>query len=162
MQSPVNHLAVPAPASGTSTSLDTHVRAIMRAGVISVPDDASVRQVQRALVAHGVHAVLVVSVQTGEPIGWATTRGVLEHALAYAALLPAALVVTEPVEAIAPSATGEEALRRMVETGAARLLVRRHPGSLPEGVVSDMDLIPLDDPDLSERITDGRPHASHA
>ena len=146
MPSPAEHLSVPIPAAGASTSLDTHVRAIMRAGVISVPDDASVRQVQRALVGHRVHAVLVVSVATGEPIGWATTRGVLQRSLADAALLPAALAVTEPVEAISPSATAEEALSRMVETGCARLLVRRSPGAPPEGVLSDMDLVRLMSP----------------
>ena len=146
MPSPAEHLSVPSPAAGASTSLDTQVRSIMRAGVISVPEDASVRQVQRALVAHRVHAVLVVSVRAGEPIGWATTRGVLERALEDPSLVPAALAVSEPVETIAPSATGEEALRRMVETGCARLLVRRHPESPPEGVLSDMDLVRLTTP----------------
>jgi len=130
----------------------------MRAGVISVPEDASVHQVQRALADHAVHAVLVIGVRSHAPMGWATTRGVLERAFDDAALLPAALAVTEPVEAIAPSATAEEALRVMVERGAARLLVCRHPGAPPEGVVTDMDLIRLMAKPRPQGDLDGRPY----
>lgn len=140
MPSPAEHHAAPY-ARTWGDRLDSHVRSIMRAGVISVPGDASVRQVQRAIVEHGVHAVLVVNVRTSEPLGWATTRGVLEGSLGDAALLPASGAVTERVETIAPNATAEDALRRMVERGAARLLVCRHPGAPPEGVITDMDLI---------------------
>lgn len=127
----------------TPQGLDTHVRSIMRAGVISVPDDASVRQVQRALVAHRIHAVLVVGARGGQVVGWATARGVLGRMDPDESLLPAALAVTEPVEVISPTATAEEALRRLVETGAARLLVCRADGWQPEGVVSELDLIRL-------------------
>jgi CBS domain-containing protein len=144
MQSRAEHMATPSRAR--SSALDTHVSSIMRAGVISVPGDASVRQVQRALVAHRVHAVLVVDVQTGEPIGWATAGGVLEHMLSDPALLPAVVAVTQPAESIAPSATAGDALRRILETGCPRLLVRRHPTSPPEGVVSEMDLVELATP----------------
>jgi CBS domain-containing protein len=120
----------------------------MRAGVISVPDDASVRDVQRALVAHRVHAVLVVDARTRDAVGWATTRGVLEHMLGTdASLAPAALAVTEPAEGIPPSATAEEALRRMLETGCSRLLIRRHSDAPPDGVVSEMDLARLASPE---------------
>ena len=118
----------------------------MRAGVISVPDDASVRQVQRALADHRVHAVLVVGASNGHVVGWATTRGVVERMDPDASLMPAALTVTEPVEIISPTATAEEALRRLVETGAARLLVCRGAGWQPEGVVSELDLIRLTTP----------------
>ena len=141
MPTDADHLAVPLAARGTAGGLDTHVGSIMRAGVISMAGDASVRQVQRALVAHRIHAVLVVDVKTGEPIGWATAAGVLEHMLGDAALMPAVVAVTEPVESIAPGATAEQALRLMLDTGARRLLVRRHPGSPPEGVLSEMDLV---------------------
>ncbi len=142
MPSPAEHQAVPYERTWGSR-LDSHVRSIMRAGVIAVPEDASVRQVQRALVEHRVHAILVVRARSGDPVGWATTRGVLERALGDAALLPAALAVTEPVETISPGATAEDALRMMVERGAARLLVCRKPGAPPEGVLTDMDLVRL-------------------
>ena len=79
--SPSQRLAAPRRLVSAAPGLDTPVRTIMRAGVISVPDDASVRDVQRALVAHRVHAVLVVDARTGEAVGWGTTLGVLEHLL---------------------------------------------------------------------------------
>jgi CBS domain-containing protein len=147
MPSPAERLAASLSMHGGSARwLDAHVRSIMRAGVISVPSDASVRQVQRALVAHHVHAVLVVDAQTGEPVGWATALGVLEHMLADTSLVPAAVAVTEPAESIEPAATAEDALRRMLGTGCRRLLVRRHAVSPPEGVVSEMDLVELATP----------------
>ena len=126
-----------------TSQLEVPVRSIMRAGVISVPDDASVRQVQRALVDHRVHAVLVVGASTRRPTGWATPRGVLDQIAEDTALLPAALAVTEKVESIAPSATAEEALRRLLASGAARLLVCRAEGAEPEGIVAEMDLLGL-------------------
>jgi CBS domain-containing protein len=144
MPSPAEHQAASLSTHGGSARwLDAHVRTIMRAGVISVPSDASIRQVQRALVSHRVHAVLVLDAQTGGPAGWATPRGVLEHMLADTALMPAYAAVTEPAESIEPAASAEDALRRMLATGCSRLLVRRDAVSPPEGVVSEMDLVEL-------------------
>jgi CBS domain-containing protein len=135
---------LPSPSVRPRAFLQQPVRSIMRAGVVSVPDDASVRSVQRALVGHRLHAVLVVDACTAQPIGWATATGVLEHLLgADASLMPAAVAVTDAAESISPSATAEEALRLMLATGCARLLVRRHPGAPAEGVVSEMDVVRL-------------------
>jgi CBS domain containing-hemolysin-like protein len=146
MPSHAEHLAARSGAGGATGWLDAHVRTIMRAGVVSVPSDTSVRQVQRALVAHGIHAVLVVDVRSGEPLGWATPRSVLEHVLGDASLTPATVAIGAPAESIAPSATAGEALQLMIESGARLLLVRRHPGSPPEGVLSEMDLVELATP----------------
>ena len=66
----------------TDDRLATPVRDIMRPGVIVLSDDASVVQAQRALLAHNVHAVLVVEDATGRPMGWVTTRGLLGGAIA--------------------------------------------------------------------------------
>ena len=49
----------------------------MRPGVIAVSEDASLRQVERAMMRHGVHAILLLGQATGRPVGWVTTRGVL-------------------------------------------------------------------------------------
>ena len=138
MPSAAEHLI--APLRGVE-ALAAPVRSVMRAGVISVPEDASVLQVQRALVGHGVHAVLVLATGTGDVVGWATTRGVLARALSDASLLPALTAVTEPVEVVSPSASVEEALRKLADTGASRLLVRRGPFTPAEGVLSDVDLV---------------------
>jgi CBS domain-containing protein len=61
-------------------------------------------------------------------------------------LVPAASAITDPVETISPLATADEALRRLRDTGAARLLVCRVPGRQPEGVVSELDLVRLATP----------------
>ena len=55
--------------------LRTPVRAFMRPGVVTVAEDASLLQVQRAMIAHAVHAVLIVG--TGGPVGWITAGGLL-------------------------------------------------------------------------------------
>ena len=57
--------------------LEVPVRTIMRPGVIAVPEDASLRQAQRAMAAHGVHAVLVVGARQGIPLGWVTSHGMM-------------------------------------------------------------------------------------
>ena len=134
----------PAPSSlsqSSSDARDAPVRSLMRAGVISVSSDSSICQVQRALIAHRVHAVLVVDEHGGRPAGWATARGVLEQAASDVDLLPAAAAVVEPVVVISPSASAGEALSRMLHTGAVRLLVCREPGGQPEGVLTEMDLL---------------------
>lgn len=146
MSSHAEHLAARSGAGSVTGWLQTHVRTIMRAGVISVPGDTSVRQVQRALVAHRIHAVLVVDAATSKPLGWATPRSILEHVLGDPALTPATSAIAEPAQSISPSATADEALQLMLESGARLLLVRRHPDSPPEGVVSEMDLIDLATP----------------
>src|SRR5262245_54806501 len=61
----------------TASRLDTPVAAIMRPGVITVADDASLRQVQRAIASHRVHAVLVADERTGRALGWVTARRAL-------------------------------------------------------------------------------------
>jgi CBS domain-containing protein len=123
--------------------LDTSVREIMRPGVIVLADDASVVQAQRALVAHGVHAVLVLERGSGRAVGWVTSRGLLPWLARDAALAHARAAVTEAAVVIEPSATAREALEALQAEGVTRLLVTRHADSLPEGVVADVDLLRL-------------------
>jgi CBS domain-containing protein len=123
--------------------LDTPVREIMRPGVIVLADDASVHQAQRALVAHGVHAVLVLERGSGRAVGWVTSRGLLPWLERDTALAHARGAVTEPPVLIDPSATAREALEMLAAEDVARLLVTRHADSLPEGVLADVDLLRL-------------------
>ncbi|MEA2248928.1 MAG: hypothetical protein QOH46_3457 [Solirubrobacteraceae bacterium] len=136
---------LPPPAGGTAPGdrLDTPVREIMRPGVIVLSDDASVLQAQRALIAHGVHAVLVIERFSGRPIGWVTTRGLLHWCERDASLTSARSAVSEPAIAIEPSASAREALDTLDRAGATRLLVSRQIDGLPEGVVADVDLLRL-------------------
>jgi CBS domain-containing protein len=123
--------------------LDTAVRELMRPGVVVVAGHASVAQAQRALLAHGVHAILVLDDATGRPLGWATSRGLLRWADRDVALASARDAVTEPALAIEPSAPAREALDLLQRESATRLLVVRVGDGLPEGVVADLDLLRL-------------------
>jgi CBS domain-containing protein len=131
-------------AIGTTPSdrLETPVRSIMRPGVVSVSDDASLLQAKRALVRHGVHAILIVA-GNGKPLGWVTDRGLLswlEHDLA---LVSAGHAITEPATYIEPGATAREALEALRTPGVSHLLVARTSGTPPQGVVASLDLVEL-------------------
>jgi len=115
----------------------------MRPGVIVISGHASVARVQRALLAHGVHAILVLDDDGGRPLGWVTSRGLLRWAEREITLCSARDAVTEPPVAIGPSATAREALALLERADATRLLVVRADGCVPEGVVADVDLLRL-------------------
>jgi predicted transcriptional regulator len=123
--------------------LDTSVRDIMRPGVIVIADDASVGQAQRALLSHEVHAVLVLERDSGRALGWVTSRGLLPWCDRDTGLANARDAVNEPAVLIEPSATAREAINALETADATRLLVARSAGSLPEGVIADVDLLRL-------------------
>jgi CBS domain-containing protein len=127
----------------TSSRLDTPVRSIMRPGVITVSDDASLRQVRGAIASHGVHAVLVVEFRNARPLGWVSARRVLELADRDPDLTTAGAAVTEPPATIAPAATAREALEKLIGENRTHLLVCRRGDSAAEGVVTDLDLVAL-------------------
>jgi CBS domain-containing protein len=131
------------PSAPPADRLDTAVREIMRPGVIVIAAHASVARAQRALLAHGVHAVLVVGADGRRPLGWVTSRGLLAWAERDAALSAADDAVTEPPLTIDPSASAREALALLEREGATRLLVTHGDGGVPEGVVADVDLLRL-------------------
>jgi CBS domain-containing protein len=123
--------------------LETPVRSIMRPGVVSVSDDASLLQAKRALVRHGVHAILIIGAGNGQPLGWVTDRGLLswlEHDLA---LVSAGHAITEPATYIEPGATARDALAELRTPGVSHLLVARTSGTAPQGVVASLDLVEL-------------------
>jgi CBS domain-containing protein len=123
--------------------LQTPVRDFMRPGVIAVSEDASLRQAERAMVRHGVHAILLLGRTDGRPIGWVTTRGILRWLNDDLGLVPAGKGVTESPTYIAPSATANEAVAALETSGVTHLLVARAPGDTPQGVVADLDVIAL-------------------
>lgn len=133
--------AMTPPPSPDNRWLQTPVRAFMRPGVVSVADDASLHQVQRAMVAHGVHAVLITSV--GGPIGWVTATGLLPWLEKEPALYSAGSAISEKVAYIPPGASARDALRMLTEPGVAHLLVSPRNVASPQGVVSEIDLVRL-------------------
>jgi len=123
--------------------LDTPLRELMTPGVVALPDNAALRAVFEAMRDHRIHAVLVVDRQGGEPRGWVTSRALLTHAATELGLVTAGHVVDEPVVTLEPSATAGEAVERMLASGACRIAVRHANARLPEGVVTDLDLVAL-------------------
>lgn len=143
-----SHTSIPAspeaPADGLSDRrLQTPVRDFMRPGVIAVSEDASLRQAERAMVRHGVHAIVVLGRSSGRPLGWVTARGMLrwiEHDLG---LVPAGQGISEAPTFIEPGATAKEAVQALSDAAVTHLLVSRAPDQTAQGVVSDLDVIAL-------------------
>jgi CBS domain-containing protein len=123
--------------------LHTPVREFMRPGVITLSEDASLGQAERAMVRHGVHAILLIGRTDGQPVGWVTTRGVLRWLNHDLGLVPARQGVTEVAAYIEPGATAQEAIDALSEPGVTHLLVARAPRESPQGVVADIDVIAL-------------------
>ena len=121
--------------------LDVPVTRLMTPGVVSIVEDASLRQLYRALHAHQVDAVLVVGRTNGYPIGWATKRGLLAWVGRDEGMAFARDAVTEAPARIEPSATAREALTAISQPGTTRLLVSHRTDTFPEGVVSESDLV---------------------
>jgi CBS domain-containing protein len=130
------------PAS-TRERLTTPVSEIMRPGVITIGDRASLLQAKRAMLRHGVHAVLVVGTESAEPLGWVSADGLLAWLERDLTALPAAQAITEPPHFIEPGAIARYALELLGKPGVSHLLVRPAEGGAPQGVVAPMDLIEL-------------------
>ena len=132
------------PPAPPADRLDAAIRDVMRPGVIVISGHASVARAQRALLAHGVHAILVLDDDDGgRPLGWVTSRGLLRWAERDITLCSARDAVAEAPVVIGPSATAREALALLEREDATRLLVVRGDGCVPEGVVADVDLLRL-------------------
>lgn len=133
---------VPTPA-GSGDHLETPVREFMTPGVLTIAEDASLRHVYRAMVAHSVHAVLIVGRNEGRPLGWVTARALLAWVGRDQGLSSARDAITERAITIEPSASARDALNALCQGGTSHLIVGR-PGATPEGVVSDLDLVALE------------------
>lgn len=140
MATETNHHTDP-PATGGR--FDTEVRAIMRPGAVVVPASATLLQAQRAMLSHGVHAVLVLEGNSGRLAGWVTSRGLLSWCDRDLALMPVRNAISEPPVSIRPSAPSREALALLERHHVSHLVVTHRHDEIPEGVVSDVDLLRL-------------------
>ena len=121
--------------------MNQEVREVMTPGVVSVPGDASLRQVQGALVAHAVHAVLVLDRKSGAPLGWVSAAGLLRWAVEPTIHATAQQAICEPLHTISPSAHLREAIDILLEPGVSHVLVAHKGSASGEGVVSDIDVV---------------------
>jgi CBS domain-containing protein len=138
-----HHRNAPFPAA-SGDHLETPVREFMTPGVLTIAEDASLAQVYRAMVAHSVHALMVVGRTEGKPLGWVTTRGLLSWVGRDRSLASASDAITERPFKIAPSAPAREALTALSQPGTSHLLVCRQEDAGPEGVIADFDLVALE------------------
>ncbi len=116
-------------------------RDLMTPGVVTIADDASLASGIRAMITHHKHAILVVAARSGEPLGWATDRGLLAHLERDAPLTPMGDAVTEAPASVRPGATAREAANVLSEAGTTHLLVASASDRAPEGVISAFDLV---------------------
>jgi CBS-domain-containing membrane protein len=116
-------------------------RDVMTPGVVTIVEDASLVQVCRALAAHGVHAVLVVGRSQGVPLGWITARGLLGFLDRDIAFATAREAVVEPAVTIEPSAPLSAVVSTLAREQVSHVLVAHRADVLPEGVISDADLV---------------------
>jgi CBS domain-containing protein len=115
----------------------------MTAGVVSITEDAALERAYQALLAHSVHAVLVVGRGAAKPLGWVTARGLMAWLDRDRAMAFARDAITERPVTIAPSASARDALLALSQAGVSHLLVCHSPDLSPEGVVSAMNLMAL-------------------
>jgi CBS domain-containing protein len=120
--------------------LEREVRDFMTPGCVTISEDATVADAAEALARHRVHAVLVVGASNGTPLGWVTVRGLLGWLGRDRSLASAREAITEQVTAIHPHEPLRVALYALSLAGTTRLLVRRRPHQLAEGVITDFDL----------------------
>ncbi len=132
--------ASPASAPFSDELLEREVADFMTPGCVVISEAASVADAARALERHRVHAVLVLGARNGTPLGWVTVRGLLAWVDRDRSLVPARDAITEQVRAIAPHQRVRVALYALSLAGTTRLLVRRKPNVLPEGVLTEFDL----------------------
>jgi CBS domain-containing protein len=120
--------------------LEREVRDFMTPGFVAISEDATVAEAAEALARHRIHAVLVVGANHGTPLGWVTASGLLGWLEKDRTMVSARESITEQVTAISPSERVRVALYALSLSGTTRLLVRRRPHQLPEGVITEFDL----------------------
>ena len=139
----MHHRNAPFPAAG-GDYLETPVRDFMTPGVLTIAEDTSLGHVYRAMVAHSVHAVLILGRSQGRPLGWVTARGLLGWIGRDQSLACARDAITEAPPTIEPGASARDALIALSQAGTSHLLVSGRSDAMPEGVVSELDVVALE------------------
>jgi CBS domain-containing protein len=123
--------------------LERTVASVMRHGVVSVAEDASLVSVANAMRDHRVHAILIEQRSTGRPLGWAKADTLLSWLNMRSPWVHAHQAITERVTTIEPTATVREAVSALLRPGTSRLLVCSEDSCAGEGVVTHLDVIEL-------------------
>jgi CBS domain-containing protein len=123
--------------------LERPVRELMTPGVITIPEDSSLRQAYRAMAEHRVNSLLVLGARHGTPLGWVTARGLLAWLDRDPDLNLVGKAVTEQPIAVHPTASARDALTALSRAGVSQMMVTRGEDRLPQGVVTPADLVAL-------------------
>lgn len=123
--------------------LETPVRELMRPGVVTVAEDASIRQAARALLEHRQDAVLVLGRATGVPLGWVTRRGLLGLLDLDWGAHPAGDAITERAVVVEPYAPARAALDMLLNERVGRALVALGSDHSAQGTIGELDLVRL-------------------
>jgi CBS domain-containing protein len=123
--------------------LDRSVASVMRHGVVSIAEDASLVSVAKAMSDHRVHAILIEQRSTGRPLGGAKAETLLSWLNMRSPWVHAHQAITERVSTIAPTATVREAISALSRPGTSRLLVCGEDACAGEGVLTHLDVIEL-------------------
>ena len=130
------------PGTVAKQRLATRVADVMRPGVVTIAEDAPLLHAKRAMVRHGIHAVLVVGKESGRPLGWVSDHGLLPWLERDLASVRASHAITEPPRFIDAGASARTALEVLAEQGVGHLLVG-DIGRPPQGVIAPLDLVDL-------------------
>jgi CBS domain-containing protein len=123
--------------------LDRSVASVMRHGVVSIAEDASLISVARAMRDHRVHAILIEQRSTGRPLGWAKADTLLSWMNMRSSWVHAHQAITERVSTIEPTATVRDAISALLRPGTSRLLVCSGDDCAGEGVLTHLDVIEM-------------------
>jgi CBS domain-containing protein len=127
----------------TDDVLETPVASVMRHGVVSIAEDASLASVARAMSDHHVHAILVEQRTTGRPLGWAKAETLHSWMNMRSPWVHAHQAISEPIATIAPNATVRDAMAALSRHGTSRLLISSEGGCAGEGVLTHLDVVGL-------------------
>jgi CBS domain-containing protein len=125
----------------TNEALKTPVASIMRHGVVSIAEDASLASVAQAMADHRVHAILVEQRTTGRPLGWVKAETLLSWMNMQSPWVHAHQAITESITTIAPTASVREAMAALGRAGTSHLLVCSEGGRAGEGVLTYLDVV---------------------
>lgn len=124
----------------SALGLDRPVLEVMHVGVVSVPAHLPLAAAARAMAEHRVHAVLVVD-DTGGPLGWVTSRGMLHNLPRDWGNARAGDAISETLISVAPTDHVARALEAFLASGASHILVRTPNTGRILGVVAESDLL---------------------
>jgi len=122
--------------------LDIPARELMTPRVVSVIEDASLHEAFRVMSTHHIHAILVVARDTGRPLGWLTSHGLLAHA-GDKRVTRAREAIMDCPACVEPTAPARTAAQLMLDRGISHVLVGASAEVPPQGVISDYDLARL-------------------